>query len=244
MYILIKQKRAWKFYADKRKMRYHSTALFETPVIDGVVDGYSVSMFASEHSELDARSKRRLTAIEVNLQTALPFSVAAASGGMVHVVSLMDLRQEYKPNIKGWDDSYVLQTNNLKMAQEYLNEDRLLKISNLMKIDKAWIIFLFIEDEGILRLDTPLPIANPKKIDVLIKQLINVAKALELKKGEDKDIIRQSKRKDQAEAVLEIDEDILDDDIGLELEDEEADLDNDKQPKIDGKDKKGRGKKT
>jgi len=224
MYVLIKQKRAWKFYANKKKMRYHSTALFETPLISGVVDGYSVSMFASEHSELDARSKRRLTAIEVNLQTSLPFSVAVASGGMVHVASLMDFRQEYKPNIKGWDDTNALQTNDLKLSQAYFTEDRLRKMVNLMKIDKAWIILLFTEDQGILRLDTPLPIDSPKEIDVLIKQLINVAKALELKKGEDKDLIRQSQRKEQAESVIEIDDDLLGDDVGLELEDEEAEI--------------------
>ncbi len=207
-------------------MRYHSTALFETPVINGVVDGYSVSMFASEHSELDERSKRRLTAIEVNLQTTLPFSVAVASGGMVHVVSLMNFRHEYKPNIKGWDDSNSLQTNDLKLAQAYFTEDRLKKIINLMKINKAWIVLLFTEEQGILRLDTPLPIDSPKEIDVLIKQLINVARALELKKGEDKDLIRQSQRKEQAESVIEIDDDLLDDDIGLELEDEEAEINN------------------
>ncbi len=205
-------------------MRYHSTALFETPVINGVVDGYSVSMFASEHSELDARSKRRLTAIEVNLQTALPFSVAAASGGMVQVVSLMNFRLEYKPNIKGWDDTNTLQTNDLKLAQAYFTEDRLRKLVNLMKIDKAWIIFLFVEDQGILRLDTPLPIDSPKEIDVLVKQLINAARALELEKGEDKDLIRQSQRKEKTGGVLEIDDDILNDYVGLELEDEEAEL--------------------
>jgi len=242
MYVLIKQKHAWKFYANKKKMRYHSTALFETPVINGVVDGYSVSMFASEHSELDERSKRRLTAIEVNLQTTLPFSVAVASGGMVHIVSLMNFRHEYKPNIKGWDDSNALQTNDLKLSQAYFTEDRLNKIINLMKINKAWIVLLFTEEQGILRLDTPLPVDSPKEIDVLIKQLINVAKALELKKGEDKDLIRQSQRKEQAESVIEIDDDLLGDDVGLELEDEEAEI---KDTKSDSKsDKQETSKKS
>tara|TARA_R110001592_G_scaffold20926_9_gene84630 strand:- start:16058 stop:16831 length:774 start_codon:yes stop_codon:yes gene_type:complete len=238
MYVLIKQKQAWKTYADKRKMRYHSSAMLETPSISGVVDGYSVTMFASEHGELDARSQRRLTAIEVMLQTNLPFAVGAASGGMVHVVEALDLRQEFKPPTKGWDDTYALRTSDLPLAQSYLNEGRLSKLVNLMKTDRAWIIFLFLGDQGVLRLDTPMPIDNPKEIDVLVKQMINVARALELGKGEGKDLIRQTQNQDKAGGVLEIDEDLLNDDIGFELEDEEADLsalDDKKATKADAK---------
>lgn len=224
IYVIIKQKNAWKVYAEKRKMRYHSSALLETPSISGAVDGYSVSMFASEHGEIDARSQRRLTAIEILLQTELPFAVAAASGGMVQIVEGLELRQEYRPPIKGWDDTYVLRTNNLKLCQMYFNEDRLRKLVSLMNINKSWITLLFYGNQGVLRLDTPLPIDHPKEIDVIIKQMINVARAIELEKGEDKDLVRQHERKDKTGGVLEIDEDLLDDDIGFELEDEEADL--------------------
>ena len=224
MYVLVKQKTAWKFYAEKRNMRYHSSALLETPTISGVVENYSVTMFASEHGELDARSQRRLTAIEITLQTSLPFSVGTASGGMVHIVNAVGFIQEFRPSIKGWEDSYILRTNSLEMAQAYFTEDRLRKLVSLMNIDKSWIIFLFAEGQGILRLDTPLPIDNPKEIDVLIKQMLNVARALELEKGEDRDLLRVRDQKDKTGGVLEIDEDLLDDDIGFELEDEQADL--------------------
>ena len=224
IFVLLKQKQAWKFYAEKRKMRFHSTGLLQTPSMSGSVDGYSVSVFASEHSELDNRSNRKLTAIEVMMQTSIPFAIGAASGGMTQVLKVMEFRHEFRPPVKGWEDSYAMMTNDVKMAQLYLTEDRMKKIVSLMNIDRAWIIFVFYAEHGVLRLDTPLPVDNPKELDVLIKQLINAAKALELKKGEERDILRNKDLSQKTEGILDIDEDLLHDDIGFELEDDEDDF--------------------
>ncbi len=221
IYVVVRQKRAWQFYAEKRKMRYHKNGFLETPSVSGVVDAYSVSLFSSEHGELDGRSQRHLTAIEVILHTSLPVPCAAASGGMVHVAENIGLHKEYKPPTKGWDDSFIIRGEEMDIIREYLSNDRLLKLVNLMKIHKAWIIFLFMGGKGVLRLDTPLPIDNPKEIDVLVKQLINVAKALELTDGEAQSLIRNKKKAENDSPVLDIDEDLLDDHLGFELEEDE-----------------------
>ncbi len=216
--VVTQQKKAWKIFADKRNMRYHDTGMFSTPMVSGAVDSYGVSLFASEHSELDARTQKRLTAIEISLQSDFPFLSAIASGGMVSVVDAFDIRHEYKPQIKGWDNSYVLRVSDLSVAQNYYTEERLNKLIKLMKIDKAWVILAIVEDRGVLRLDTPYPIDNPKKLDNLIKQMIDIARALELKKGEVKDLKRKISEKDSGNPVLDIDDDLLDDHLGLELE--------------------------
>ena len=218
--VVVRQKQAWKFYADKRDMRYHDMGMFSTPMVSGAVDGYGVSLFASEHSELDERSQRRLTAIEISLQSDYPFICAVASGAMVSVVDAFDIRHEYKPQVKGWDNSYILRSSDIKMGRAYFADDRLEKMIDLMKIDKASVILAIIQDRGILRLDTPYPIDNPKELDELIKKMIVVARALELKKGEDKDLIRKQSEKDNSQAVLDVDDDLLDDHLGFELEDE------------------------
>lgn len=218
IYAVLKQKKAWKFYADMKKLRYHSNGFLETPTINGLVNDYKISIFASEHSELDSRFDRRLTAIEVSLQTRLPAMAAVASGGMVPIIETLDMHQEFKPTEKGWDDSYVIRTNDREIVQAYLNDKRLQKMINLMKKEKAWLVLIFVGDYGLLRLDTPLPIDQPKEMDKLINELTEAAAVLELEKGEENKLIRKSKTPDQARQVLEIDEDLLTDDIGLELE--------------------------
>ncbi len=218
IFTILKQKKAWRFYAEKKKLRFHSNGFFVTPSLSGAIDEYKVSIFASEHSELDARSNRRLTAIEISLHSGLPVASAVASGGMVHIVEALDINQEYRPPHKGWDDSYIIRTSDNHVMQSYFNDERLGDVLELMKIDKAWVVLLFLDDRGLLRLDTPLPIDRPKDMDKLIKQMIAVAKVLELKKGEDKRLL-QKRKSDNSSPILDVDDDLLDDDIGLELED-------------------------
>lgn len=220
IHIVLRQKRAWKVYASKRKLRYHKKGLLETPGVSGVIEDYSVSLFASEHGELNGRSHRNLTAIEITLHTSLPTDCALASGGMVPIVQGIGLHQEFKPPTKGWDDSYIVRAADLDIAREYLTHERLSNIIGLMKTEKAWIIFLFMGGKGILRLDTPLPIDNPKEIDVLVKQMINAANTLEVSEGEEKALRVKKEKSDKASPVLDIDEDLLKDHLGLELEEE------------------------
>ncbi len=219
IYILLRQRRAWKFYAQKRKLRYSSDGFYQGVTMNGAIDGYKISIFTSEHSELDARSQRRLSAIEISLHSKLDTYGAVASGGMVHVVEAIDLHQEFKPDAKKWDDAYVIRTRDVGYMKKYLNDERVDKLLDLMAEDKVWVILLFLEDTGILRIDTPLPLDDPKRMDFLVKKMIDVANVLELKKGEDKDLLREISGSDEKQKTLDIDDDLLDDDIGFELED-------------------------
>ncbi len=214
-----KQRNAWRIFAQKRKLRFHSNGFLQTPTLSGAIDDYKVDIFASEHSELDARSNRRLTAIEISLHTSLPVSAAIASGGMVPIVDSLDLHQEYRPPLKSWDDSYVLRSSNTDVMQAYMKDDRVNMVTDLMKTDKSWIILLFMEGQGLLRLDTPLPIDRPQELDKIIKKMISVAKILELQKGEKERLLRAHKTAgNKSGAVLDIDDDLLNDDIDLELD--------------------------
>lgn len=193
--------------------------------MNGAIDGYNISFFTSEHSELDARSQRQLTAIEINLHSGLSVPSAIASGGMSAVVDTLDLHKEYKPynkdgNRKDWDNGYVIRTQDTSYMHEYLNDKRVDGVIELMKLDKAWVIIIFIEETGLLRVDTPLPLDTPHRVDAVVKKLIEVARILELAEGEERDIIRNMpKSNPEKQKTLDIDDDLLDDDIGLELED-------------------------
>ncbi len=219
IYILIRQRRAWKFYAEKKKLRYDSNGFYEGISLNGAVDGYKIAIFTSEHSELDARSQRRLSAIEINLHSSLDTYGGIASGGMVKFVETLDMNKEFKPTLKGWDDSYIVRTSNIDYMRKYLSDDRVQKLIELMKEDKLWVVLIFADGQGLLRIDTPLAIDTPKKMDELVKKMIAVARILELKNGESSDLKRQITGSNEKQKTLNVDDDFLDDDIGLELED-------------------------
>ncbi len=220
VFTLFKQKSAWKYFAEKRKLRYHPNRMMESPSVGGAIDGYNISMFTSEHSEFDARSGRRLTAIEISLHSGLIVPCAIGTGGMVPVIETLDINKEFRPSVKGWDDSYIIRAGDVPYVESYLTDERLKKLVALMKTEKAWVVLLFLSDRGILRLDTPYPIDHPRKIDDLIKQMIAVAKSLELSDGEEKRLLHKRSQANAENQVLQVDDDILEDEIGFELEDD------------------------
>ncbi|MGH1456992.1 MAG: hypothetical protein ACRBDI_09445 [Alphaproteobacteria bacterium] len=219
-FITYRQINGWKLFAKKRNLRFHSNGFLETPSLSGAIDGYKVSVFASEHSELDQRSQRRLTAIEVSLHTSLPVSAAFASGGMVSVVEPIDLNHEYKPSLKEWDDSYIIRTQDNKVVEHYFDDERAETLISLMKKDKAWVVLLFLSDSGLLRFDTPLPFDNPKELDEIVKSLISAAKIMDLRKGESESLLRKRSNSVGTNEIVDIDEGLLIDNVGFELEDD------------------------
>ena len=182
---LFRQKQAWARYAAKHKMRYKPGTTFDSPSINGVVDGYTVSLFTGEHASKDGRVSRKMTAIEVKLFSVMPFGGALASGGMVDVVSSLSFREEYKADRPGWKQSNIIAADSAAAIQEYAKPERLDALIDLMNINNAWVVVLFKENLMLLRLDTPYPLDTDAKIDELIQKMIAAAKVLELRDGED-----------------------------------------------------------
>lgn len=240
LFILVKQKRAWKAYAEKHDLRYQSDALMQSPRLDGVLDGYTVSLFSAEHTRGDARRARKLTAIEVQLTSEMPFDGAIASEGMVDVVKSMTFKDEVKPDSKGWKSTLIAATDHKAAMQRYLTPKRLKALYALMKIKNAWVILAFRNDMVLLRIDTPYALENSDKVDELLNRMIKVAKALELDKGEGASL-KTAKIKQQNQTL----DDNTDADLGgLQLEDDETEAEvleveesfNEDEPKAESKD--------
>jgi len=219
-WILFQQKKAWKLYAQKRKLRYNANKFYDSPEVGGSIEGYKVKIFPSTHITADARGERHLTTIEVSLLTGVPVDAAIASGGMVKIVDELDLSQEFRPEIKGWDDSYIVRSRDNHVLRSYLIDERVKALIKLMELRNAWVILIFAGGDGLLRIDTPDPLQNPKSLDDMVKKMIEVARILELGEGEARTL--KSKRTDNKKAVLDVGDNTFDGATGLELEDDEG----------------------
>lgn len=185
MYVLFKQKKAWKGFAARNNMRYRENKLLSPPEITGNYGDYSVHLFTGEHISRDMRGSRKLTALEIQLSTKLPVPGGVASGGMVDVIQGMTLKDELQPDHSGWDKAWIARSSNRNVLKEYFNPQRLEAITSLMKMKNTWIILVFREDFTLLRMDTPDPLDSDKKILHILKKMTETARILELKAGED-----------------------------------------------------------
>lgn len=224
--ILVKQKKAWKAFAEKRNLRYKEGSFTTSPTVSGTIDGYPVSLFTSEHETEHSRSTRKMTAIEINLISRLPVRAALASGGMVEIAQLMEGMDEFKPEYKGWKKKYVARSENLLVMTDYLSDERMQALLGLMKDENNWVILAFNEKISLLRIDTPLPLDDEKALSDLVDEMLGAALILELKPGESAHLKSKSLMSQTAFKPLP-DKEVNSPDQGLSLELEEDEAESD-----------------
>jgi len=182
-FVALRRRKAWRVYAQKRKLRFAAGKLMDGPRLDGVLEGYTVGLFSADHIRGDERRSRKLTGIEVTLNSVPPFDGAFASAGMVDLVRELGFGGEIKPSGAGWQSSYIAITDHKDAMQSYLTDERLKALTDLMSIPNAWVILAARNGTFLLRVDTPKPLDHPKEIDALLKQMISACKLFEVSEG-------------------------------------------------------------
>lgn len=220
--ILMRQKSAWRVYATKRKLRYKAGPLMMSPEVQGTIGEHTVHIFSSEHVAEDIRGSRKLTAIEVSLNSVMPVTGGVASGGMIPILKSLDLKQEYTPKHDKWNKSYVAAGNNRYVLEAYLSNERLEALCDLMALRNVWFILVFKDDAMLLRVDTPDPLDEASDVDKLVKQMLAAAEVLELQSGESRHLKDAEVKSATKSVALDVDDDAFASG-GFELEDTEPD---------------------
>lgn len=213
------QKKAWRDFAKKYKLRYKNTAFMNSPQVNGMYKGYAVGIFSSEHEADRGANTRKMTAIEVELNSRMPIGGALGNGGMVTIVQSLGYSEEFQPAFKFWSTDYICRTEDRGVVEAYLTEERAKALVSLMKIKNIWVIFIFRGDDTLLRIDTPEPFEKLDKLTKIIDGMIDIAKIMELKELEARDLATLKNRRNTGTPVVAV----KDDDIaytGLELEDD------------------------
>ncbi len=221
-YVLYSQKKSWREFAKKNKLRFGLSKPISAPEITGVIDDYTIGIFTAEHASPDARGMRKLTAVEVALKSEMPIEGAVGSGGMVPLIQSLDFNEEFRPDHGAWDSSYIIRTRNRDVIEGYLSAERLNALTSVMKVKNLWLIFIFRKEGVLLRVDMPDPLVTSEKIEKIVKTLIKTAKVLELKEGEAKRLSAQRQKTKDEDRMVSVDDKTGEEDIDLELEAEKS----------------------
>jgi hypothetical protein len=219
-YIVLQQKKAWREFSKKNKLRYRKTSFMNSPKINGLYKDFALGIFTSEHQSGDGRATRKMTAIEIEMKSRLPVSGAIGSGGMVPIIQSLDFPEEFKPDTKDWSQEYIIRCDQTKILKEYLNPQRIEALDRFMKRKNIWLIYLFKPQGTILRIDTPEPLERLNKLEKTVDELIELARLLELQKEESSKLSMLKTQKEMKTPVVEIHDDEIKN-ITIELEDPE-----------------------
>lgn len=220
--ILLRQKKAWGNFARKHKLRYKGRGFMSSPEVSGVMQKYAVSVFGCEHSLEQGRSTRKMIAVEITLHSGMPFDGAVASGEMVEFIKTLEMSAEIKPESGYWKDAYLARSNNRQAMLDYLTDERLKALGGLMERKDLWVTFAFNDKITLLRIDTAYPLDSVGSLDKLLKELLGLAKLLELAKGEKSRLKQAQIRKSMEGGRIDIDDDDQDA-PGFELENDDED---------------------
>jgi hypothetical protein len=206
LYILYRQKKAWKLFANQKKLRYRSKSILGSPEMSGTIDKYTVNIFIAEHMSPDARSSRKLTAVEIQLASKMPFDGGLASGGMVPIMQGFRLKEEYRPDHPKWDKNYIAASSSRGALEAYLTPPRIDALTSMMKIRNGWVIFVFRGDSMLLRFDTPDPLDSIEKLSKILKKMMDTSMILELNKGEEGILKAEAAKRSAKEVNIAVDD--------------------------------------
>ena len=202
--MIARQKKAWKAFAEKHGLSFKANALMQGPEISGKMQDYKISYFTSEHVTPDMRGTRKLTAIEIRLNSQPPFEGAVASGGMVNFINNVGFDQELIPEYEEWNRSYLAAADDKYKLKALLGSERLKVLTQLMKFPHGWVCYVFRNEVALLRIDTPQSMDKPEQLEKISKAMIKAATVLELKDGERAQIDKKAEDLEAAEKKQDI----------------------------------------
>jgi len=178
--ILSRQKQAWKLFAKRHDLSYDRGSVMSTATVAGDMNGYGLAVFSEAQLEADGRSKKFRTIIQFELPSGMPTEGVVATAGLREMASLLDLSETFEPQNGQWSGAIYLRTKNVEKFKSYLTKERVDTLHSLMSQSDMNAIFIFNEEETLLRVETPNPLDTAEKLERVINELMSKVKLLSL----------------------------------------------------------------
>lgn len=216
MVILFKQKSAWAKYAKDKGLVYTKGTFSGPCMMEGTINDFSVSFFTAMQQKEDSRKNRQLTVVQLILSKSFIDMLAAGTQEMLPFLNSLDALTPHAIENEKWDSKHNhLFSKNKKAVENYLTDERIIILNNILKISNSDNFVILSDDQGLFRFETSNPLTDADKIDKLVtKLMINITKL-----RPDKDEAMKLKELKTLENKINVsdNEDIT---ISLELEDD------------------------
>lgn len=172
--ILLRQKTAWGQYAKKKGFIFNKGTFMGPAEMSGTIDKYKLSFFTAERPGVDVRTRRYVTAIEIDLAEGVVDSGAFGTKEMLPFLMTLDMLHPYTVEIPGLETEHKAFVKRDAVMNAYLNKDRVEAIGNILKTRNSDTLLLFNDNEIVLRLETSDPMQDADKIDKIVTRLLGL----------------------------------------------------------------------
>lgn len=178
--ILLRQKTAWEQYAKKKGFIFNKGTFMGPAEMSGTIDKYKLSFFTAERPGVDVRTRRYVTAVEIDLGEGIVDSGAFGTKEMLPFMMTLDMLHPYTVEIPGLEPEHKVFVKHDAVMKAYLNAERVEAIGNILKTRNSDTILLFNDNEVVLRLETSDPMQDADKIDKIVTRLLGLVDKLRI----------------------------------------------------------------
>lgn len=174
---LYDQKKAWKAFAKKCKLKYYPNGFLKSPMVVKKFDWGNFRLFSEEQYTNDIGRRRFTTVFEVMLP-GMPTNGIIASSELATIVSAAQVRDRIKDPPGEWNPKDFIVALDAVALMPYLTSRRMDAIRSLIKIKNSRFLFAFDTNQGVLRLETNNPLLKTDKVIPIYKKFIEKCEIL------------------------------------------------------------------
>lgn len=176
---LIEQKKAWRAFARKRKLKVREHGFLQSLSLSGVIDDNELILASEERPAQDIRGRKFVTMFQFKLPVRMPAPGGVGSGEYLMFMRNMSSKFRLKLTYADWDENSIeVVTDDRDRMEPYFTLERMKVIDTLIKQKGVSVLFLFDEREAYLRLETIDPFLNQEQLDKLIDKLTPMLRVL------------------------------------------------------------------
>jgi hypothetical protein len=192
--ILIQQKQAWQAYAKRKNLNFDRGKFFAPCTVDGLVDGYTVSLFTATQQNPEARKNRQVTVFQITDPNPYVDGIACGTAEMKNFLLGLDTLSAHNMADKDWNNTHLIYTRNKEVVDAFLTAERAKILNNILSFPGADVLILLDDAQGVFRFETANPMTDADKIDSTIQKLISRFKKLHPSEAEVKEYKRLKKQ--------------------------------------------------
>ncbi|PZO84681.1 MAG: hypothetical protein DI626_08105, partial [Micavibrio aeruginosavorus] len=152
--------------------------------ITGQLGDYKVSFFTAQQAGGDIRTRRYVTAMELELGEGLVDGGAAGTKEMVAFMQGLEKLHPYKVEHPDWDAAHHMFVKYDDVTRAYFTPERTETVSQILKTRNAEVLLLYNDASMVLHAETSDPMQDAQKIDKIVKRLMALLDRLRITKDE------------------------------------------------------------
>ncbi|PZQ47881.1 MAG: hypothetical protein DI551_02650 [Micavibrio aeruginosavorus] len=170
--ILLSQKKAWAAYAKSKNFTYNAGTFMGPAEMSGVIGDYKLSFFTAEREGGDVRTRRLMTALEINLTEPVADGCVMGTQEMLPFMQSLEYLKPMQLEHPGWEKNFFAFVRYEPVVRAYLTPERLDAYTAILGTKNADVLIIFNDTQLVLRLETSDPMQNADKIDKIVKRLL------------------------------------------------------------------------